>query len=84
MHLALLRVPEFRYSQKIPILKYRPDPRFFVTLAVCAFVAVWWAVVRNTSYGWILLVVLAYAVNIRIIKVWSRLRKLLVSGCGRG
>ena len=76
---VLFRIPEFRYLQKIPILKYRPDPRFFITLAVCACVAVWWAVVRNTSYGWILLLVLAYAINIRMLKLWGKIRKLLVS-----
>ena len=79
-HHILFRVPEFRYLEKIPILKYRPDPKFFITLAVCTCVAVWWAVVRNTSYGWMLLLVLAYAINIRILKVWGKLRKLWVSG----
>ena len=76
----MLRVPEFQYSQKIPILKYRPDPRFFITLAVCACVAVLWAVVRNTSFGWVLLLLLAYAINIRMLKLWGRIRKLMVSG----
>ena len=44
------RIPK----NNLPILKYRPDPKFFILLPCCFFIPVWWMVCRQAEYAWIL------------------------------
>ena len=46
----LCRVPENR----LPVLEYRPDPRFPLVVLLCVAFTVWWLVERHAAYGWIL------------------------------
>lgn len=39
---------------KVPVLEYRPDPRFPLTVLLCVSVTVWWLVERHSDYGWVL------------------------------
>lgn len=51
------RVP----ANKLPILKYRPDPLFFITLLFSLGVVIWWLVERHSSYAWIIQNILGFA-----------------------
>ena len=51
------RVP----ANKLPILKYRPDPLFFLTLLFSVGIVIWWLVERHSSYAWIIQNVLGFA-----------------------
>ena len=44
------RLPE----NKLPLLEYRPDPRFPLTLLLCLSLTIWWLVERHSDYGWVL------------------------------
>lgn len=39
---------------KVPVLEYRPDPRFPLTVLLCVSVTVWWLLERHSVYGWVL------------------------------
>lgn len=67
------RIPDHPIVKKIPILKHRPDPRFFITLAAILCITVWWAVERNSSYSWILLLVLGYSIIVTIYRSYRRI-----------
>ncbi|XP_065886361.1 signal peptide peptidase-like 2B [Dysidea avara] len=41
-------------ANRLPVLKYRPDPRFFLTVLLSAGVVVGWFILRHSSYVWIL------------------------------
>ena len=47
---TICRLPE----NKVPLLEYRPDPRFPLLLLLCLGFVVWWLVERHSVYGWIL------------------------------
>ena len=48
-------------ANRLPILKYRPDPRFAATLLLCVSLTATWLVVRNSQYGWLLHNLLGFA-----------------------
>ena len=50
LSLSLYRLRE----NKLPLLEYRPDPRFLVTVMLCIAITVWWVIERHSIYGWIL------------------------------
>ena len=41
-------------ANKLPVLEYRPDPRFPLTVLLCVAVTTWWVVERHSVYGWVL------------------------------
>jgi signal peptide peptidase-like protein 2B len=58
------RVPE----NKLPLLEYRPDPRFPLALSLCVCLTVWWLVERHSDYGWVLQNILGFAFLVHIMK----------------
>lgn len=55
-------------SNKLPVLKHRPEIRRIVLCLLCAAVAVWWAVERNKSYAWVLQDILGVMFCIHMMK----------------
>lgn len=41
-------------ANRVPVLEYRPDPRFPLAVLLCVAFTVWWLVERHSSYAWIL------------------------------
>ena len=50
LRVSIHRLPE----NKVPLLEYRPDPRFPLLLLLCLGFVVWWLVERHSIYGWVL------------------------------
>ncbi|KAL5469430.1 hypothetical protein EMCRGX_G030685 [Ephydatia muelleri] len=63
------RIPE----NKLWVLRYQPDPRFFITVAVCTGLVVWWLLERNESYIWVLHDVLGFAYIVFIASVFANM-----------
>ena len=63
-------------NNKLPILKYRPDPLFFVTVLFSICIVVWWLVERHSSYAWIIQNFLGFAFityllnRLNFLQVW--------------
>ena len=68
----LCRLPK----NNIPLLDFRPDPKFFMLLVFCAGLVVWWAVERHAVYAWILQDILGFAfivlllLRLKFLQVW--------------
>ena len=80
IHHVIYCVPVRLPANKLPVLKYRPDPRFFLTVLLCAGVVVAWFLLRHsrsvTLEGWDK--VIDFVSSVQVLKCWVSSSKVVL------